>query len=93
VVIGVALILGLFTGLAAFAAGFMNWNFMMAGTAITNPLLFALAVLLIMAWKVAGHYGLDRYVLPALGTPWQMGAVFGSRPAPRREQTNVRLTT
>jgi thiosulfate dehydrogenase [quinone] large subunit len=82
VLIGVALILGLFTGLAAFAGGFMNWNFMMAGTASTNPLLFALAVLLIMGWKVAGHYGLDRYVLPALGTPWQAGKLLaGVTPA------------
>ena len=81
--IGVALILGLFTGLAAFFGGFLNWNFMMAGTASTNPLLFAIAVLLILAWKVAGYYGLDRYVLPALGTPWQAGTLGGGRP-PRR---------
>jgi thiosulfate dehydrogenase [quinone] large subunit len=82
VVIGAALILGLFTGIAAFAGGFMNWNFMMAGTASTNPLLFALAVALILAWKVAGHYGLDRYVLPALGTPWQTGTLTRGRPTP-----------
>jgi len=85
VLIGVALILGLFTGIAAFFGGFMNWNFMMAGTASTNPLLFAIAVALILAWKVAGYYGLDRYVLPALGTPWQLGTAFRTRrgaPAP-----------
>ena len=33
ILIGIALILGLFTGIAAFFGGFMNWNFMMAGTA------------------------------------------------------------
>ena len=80
--IGVALILGLFTGIAAFFGGFMNWNFMMAGTASTNPLLFAIAVALILAWKVAGYYGLDRYVLPALGTPWQAGTLARARPVP-----------
>ena len=74
--IGAALILGLFTAIAAFFGGFMNWNFMMAGTASTNPVLFALAVLLILAWKTAGYWGLDRFVLPALGTPWQPGIVF-----------------
>ena len=78
VLVGVALIVGLFTGIAAFFGGFMNWNFMMAGTASTNPLLFAVAVALILAWKVAGYYGLDRYVLPALGTPWQAGAIIPS---------------
>ena len=77
--------LGLFTGIAAFFGGFLNWNFMMAGAASTNPLLFAVAVALILAWKVAGYYGLDRYVLPALGTPWQLGTAFRTRrgaPAP-----------
>ncbi|MBI1802503.1 MAG: DoxX family membrane protein, partial [Chloroflexi bacterium] len=39
--IGIALLLGAFTGIAAFFGGFMNWNFMMAGTASSNPLLFA----------------------------------------------------
>lgn len=68
--VGIALILGLFTGIAAFFGGFMNWNFMMAGSASTNPMLFAVSVALVMAWKVAGYIGVDRYLLPALGTPW-----------------------
>ncbi len=74
--IGIALILGAFVGVAAFFGGFMNWNFMMAGTASTNPIMFSLAVLLIMAWKTAGHIGLDRVMLPMLGTPWRPGVVF-----------------
>ncbi len=75
VLIGIALILGAFTGLAAFFGGFLNWNFIMAGTASTNALLFALAILLMLAWKVAGWYGLDRWLLPALGTPWYRGEI------------------
>jgi len=82
ILIGAALILGLFTAIAAFFGGFMNWNFMMAGSASTNPVLFVLAVLLILAWKTAGYWGLDRFVLPLLGTPWQPGKVF--RPAAKR---------
>ena len=81
-VIGIALILGLFTGIAAFFGGFMNWNFMMAGSASTNPLLFAVAAFLILAWKVAGYYGLDYFLLPALGTPWQLGRLFGGAAPP-----------
>jgi thiosulfate dehydrogenase [quinone] large subunit len=69
--VGVALILGIFTGIAAFFGGFMNWNFMMAGSASTNPVLFTLAIGLVLAWKVAGYIGLDYYVLPLLGTPWR----------------------
>ncbi len=77
--VGVALVLGLFTGIAAFAGGFMNWNFMMAGTASINPVLFTLSILLILAWKTAGWWGLDRFVLPMLGTPWQPGRVFAQK--------------
>lgn len=68
--IGIALIIGMFTGIAAFFGGFMNWNFMMAGTASTNPVLFVLALGLVLAWKIAGYYGVDYYLLPKVGTPW-----------------------
>jgi thiosulfate dehydrogenase (quinone) large subunit len=69
--IGLALILGLFTGIAAFFSGFMNWNFMMAGAASTNPMLFVVALVLILAWKTAGYIGLDYFLLPWLGVPWR----------------------
>ena len=71
ILIGIALILGAFTGIAAFIGAFMNWNFMMAGTASINPLMFLLSMLLIIAWKTAGYTGLDRWLLPRLGTPWK----------------------
>jgi hypothetical protein len=34
------------------------------------------SVFLILAWRNAGYYGLDRFVLPAIGTPWHKGTVF-----------------
>ncbi len=77
VLIGVMLILGAFTGIVAFAGGFLNWNIMMAGTASINPVLFTLSILLILAWKTAGWWGLDRWLLPLLGTPWQPARTFG----------------
>jgi thiosulfate dehydrogenase (quinone) large subunit len=80
--VGIALILGLFTGLTAFIGGFMNWNFMMAGTASINPVLFTLSIFLILAWKIAGWWGLDRFLLPALGTPWRPGLIFGRGRSP-----------
>lgn len=69
--VGVGLILGAFVGIAAFFGAFMNWNFIMAGAASTNGLLGIAGILLILAWKVAGYYGLDYFLLPLLGTPWQ----------------------
>ncbi|MEX1027935.1 MAG: DoxX family protein, partial [Candidatus Paceibacterota bacterium] len=62
--------------IAAFFGLFMNLNFMLAGTVSSNPILFTLAIGLVLAWKVAGHWGLDRWLLPKLGTPWQPGKVF-----------------
>ncbi|MEX2431678.1 MAG: DoxX family membrane protein [Dehalococcoidia bacterium] len=75
--VGVGLLLGALTGIAAFFGAVMNWNFMLAGTASTNPVMGLLAVLLVIAWKTAGWWGLDRLLLPALGAPWQPGRLFG----------------
>ncbi|MBI2863257.1 MAG: DoxX family protein [Chloroflexi bacterium] len=74
--IGVSLILGAFVGMSAFFAALMNWNFLMAGTVSTNPVLLLLAIVLILAWKTAGWWGLDRILLPGLGTPWQHGVAL-----------------
>lgn len=71
--VGLGLILGLLTGIAAFFGSIMNVSFLLAGTLSTNPVLFILATWLVLAWKVAGWYGLDRWALPYLGTPWSRG--------------------
>ncbi|HEX8966707.1 MAG TPA: DoxX family protein [Chloroflexota bacterium] len=68
--VGLGLILGAFVGVAATGGLIMNMAFMLAGTTSTNPVLAILGVLLILAWKNAGFIGLDRYLLPMLGTPW-----------------------
>ena len=69
--VGLGLILGAFVGVSALFGAFMNWNFIMAGAASTNGLFLVLAILLVLAWKVAGYIGLDYYLLPKLGTPWR----------------------
>jgi thiosulfate dehydrogenase [quinone] large subunit len=74
--VGVALILGALTGIAAFFGLFMNLNYLLAGTVSVNPVLFALSIALILAWRVAGYWGADRWLLPLLGTPWDKGSAF-----------------
>jgi thiosulfate dehydrogenase [quinone] large subunit len=78
VLIGIALILGALTGIAAFTGAFMNWNFIMAGSASTNGLMLTLAVFIVLGWKVAGWWGLDRWLLPLLGTPWYRGSIHSN---------------
>lgn len=82
--IGIGLILGGLVGIAAFFGALMNMSFLLAGTASTNPVLFTLAVLVILAWQVAGYWGADRFILPLLGAPWRPGLIArrtGSVPA------------
>lgn len=74
--VGIALILGAFTGIAAFFGAFMNMNFLFAGTVSINPLLFLIELFLILSWRSAGWLGFDRYLLPMLGTPWSKGKIF-----------------
>jgi thiosulfate dehydrogenase [quinone] large subunit len=73
VLVGLGLIFGALTGIAAFFGTVMNANYLFAGTLSTNPLLFILGTWIVLAWRVAGWYGLDRWLLPLLGTPWAPG--------------------
>lgn len=75
-VIGTLLILGLFTGIAAAFGAVLNFSFVFAGSAGVNPAMILVSVLLILAWRNAGWYGLDRWVLPKVGTPWHRGELF-----------------
>jgi len=77
--IGIALIVGFLTGLMAFLGGLLNVSFLLAGTLSTNPVMFMLATWLVLAWRIAGYYGLDYWVLPRLGAP---RGVFGSEVQP-----------
>ena len=80
--VGIGLIIGAFTGIAAVSGAFMNLNFMLAGSASTNPVLLLLGFLLVLAWKTAGYIGLDRFLLPILGTPWKVAMVDRRRTVP-----------
>jgi thiosulfate dehydrogenase [quinone] large subunit len=77
--VGLGLLVGCLTGIAAFFGALMNMSFLLAGSASVNPVLFTLAIGIMLAWKVAGYYGLDRYVLPLLGTPWHPGSAAHPR--------------
>lgn len=70
-IIGVALIVGAFVGVAALFGALLNWNYIMAGAASTNGLLLVVAILLVVAWKTAGYLGADYVLLRWLGVPWK----------------------
>jgi thiosulfate dehydrogenase [quinone] large subunit len=76
VLVGIGLIVGALVGIAAFFGTFMNFNFQLAGSASSNPVLFGLGVFIILGWKVAGYWGLDRVLLASIGTPWIRGRLL-----------------
>lgn len=75
--IGIGLIVGLFTGAAAFAGVLLNLTYMFSGSAGVNPMFALLSVFLILAWRNAGWIGLDRFVLQNAWTPHHPASVFG----------------
>jgi thiosulfate dehydrogenase [quinone] large subunit len=80
--VGLGLIFGAFTGIAAFFGALMNMNYLLAGAISINPILFLLEIFLILAWRICGFYGIDRFLLarlkitsvPVSTTPFQATA-------------------
>ncbi|MDP9367909.1 MAG: hypothetical protein M3Q03_06480 [Chloroflexota bacterium] len=63
---GIALILGLLTGIAAIAGALLSADLVLSGTA---PLMTAgalMAAWLVLKWRTAGSIGFDRWLVPAL---------------------------
>ncbi len=77
ILIGIALILGLFTGAAALTGLSLNIIYMFTGSAGVNPAYAILSVLLVLAWRNAGWFGLDRFILNDDLTQPRLRAEFG----------------
>jgi thiosulfate dehydrogenase [quinone] large subunit len=73
VLIGLGFLFGGLIGFAAFFALLMNFAFLYAGSTSSNPTMVLLQMILIFGWRPAGYWGIDRFLLPLLGTPWSPG--------------------
>jgi thiosulfate dehydrogenase (quinone) large subunit len=85
VLIGLGFLFGGLVGFAAFFALLMNFSFLFAGSTSSNPMLIMLEVVVLLGWRAAGWWGIDRFLLPRVGTPWRPGAtqpVPAARAAP-----------
>ncbi|MFS0750195.1 DoxX family protein [Oceanobacillus sp. 1P07AA] len=71
VLVGIALILGLFTNFAALMGITMNFAFLFSGTVSTNAQMVLLTIFIIVAGANAGKYGLDRWVMPYMKKTWE----------------------
>ncbi|WP_312095893.1 DoxX family protein [Niallia sp.] len=70
VLVGIALILGLFTSFATLMGMVMNFAFLFSGTVSTNGQMILLAIFVIVAGANAGKFGLDRYAMPYIKKQW-----------------------
>jgi len=61
-VVGLLLVLGAYTGLTAFVSVVLSVNTLSPGPAVADPIAFGLTMILILAWRTAGWYGLDRWL-------------------------------
>ncbi|TMW71573.1 DoxX family protein [Alteribacter natronophilus] len=64
VLVGLGLILGVFTTAAAFFGIMMNFAFLFAGTISSNPWMVLFTIFILAAGLNAGRYGGDRWVIP-----------------------------
>lgn len=81
--VGVGILLGILTGIAAGFGVLMNLNYVLAGTVSINPILGMFGLFLVLSWRVCGWIGGDRWLLPALGLPWKPGTLFQRPQHPR----------
>ncbi len=65
--VGLGLLVGLLTRFAALMGVMMNLAYLFAGTIGPNPQMLVAETALVFAGTAAGYYGLDRYLLPAIG--------------------------
>lgn len=59
--VGLGLIAGFYTALAAFFGMVMNFNFLFAGTVSVNAVWIVMEIFLLSAWRTCGHWGLDYF--------------------------------
>jgi thiosulfate dehydrogenase [quinone] large subunit len=71
--VGLGVLLGGLTGIAAGFGVLMNLNYLLAGTVSVNPILGMFGLFLCFSWRVCGWLGLDRVLLPRIGLPWKPG--------------------
>lgn len=76
IAVGLGVLLGVLTGIAAGFGVLMNLNYLLAGTVSINPILGTFGLFLVFSWRVCGWVGGDRWLLPSLGLPWQRGSWF-----------------
>jgi thiosulfate dehydrogenase [quinone] large subunit len=81
IAVGLGILFGVLTGIAAGFGVLMNMNYLLAGTVSINPILGMIGLFLVFSWRACGWLGIDSWLLPAIGLPWKPGMLFHTHEA------------
>ena len=73
VLVGLALIGGIFTKFAAGSGAVMNLAFLGAGTSSSNPQMLVMQVAMVFGGLGVAYYGIDRFLMPFLARSLRLG--------------------
>lgn len=73
VLVGLALLFGIFTKFAAVNGAIMNIAFLAAGTSSSNPQMLVMQVAMVFAGTGVAYYGLDLFLMPFLKKALHLG--------------------
>ncbi|MFS0562875.1 DoxX family protein [Terribacillus sp. 179-K 1B1 HS] len=77
--VGLALLLGAFTGFAALMGILMNISFLLSGAFTQNLIMIILAIVLLVGGANAGRIGIDNWIMPSLRNKGHNGNASNSK--------------
>nr|WP_093727378.1 DoxX family protein [Terribacillus halophilus] len=77
--VGLALLLGAFTGFAALMGILMNISFLLSGAFTQNLIMIILAIVLLVGGANAGRFGIDNWIMPSLRNNGHNGKASNSK--------------
>jgi thiosulfate dehydrogenase [quinone] large subunit len=87
VLVGLALLFGIFTKFAAVNGAIMNIAFLAAGTSSSNPQMLVMQVAMVFGGVGVAYYGIDYFLMPLLKKALHIG-----QPEAEREAVSTRVS-
>lgn len=81
--VGIALIIGIFTRFSALMGVIMNLSYLLAGTVSVNPQMLVIGLIILMGGAGVTYYAADRFVIPFLKAQIVARSSGGQAPKPR----------
>lgn len=76
IAVGLGLIFGVLTTFATAGGLLMNFNFLLSGTVSINPIMILLGIPLLLAYRVSGNIGIEKWLFAYLKNKKSKGGVI-----------------